>query len=286
MNLDHLRIRPLTREEFDIAVEWAANEGWNPGLHDADVFWKTDPEGYVGAELDGELVATGSIVSYDGNYGFTGFFIVRPDLRGQGIGTKLWYYRRDHLKSRLSPDASIGMDGVFDMQDWYAKGGFTFSHRNLRMEGIGKAAPGQPQVISLSEVPFEKVLAYDTTHFGCSRGNFLKEWISMPDAFAAGFVEDENLKGYGMIRSCREGHKIGPLFADNPAVAEFLFDQLSARVEGEPLWLDIPENNPDAIALANRHGMSEVFGCARMYFGNTPDLPWQNIYGITTFELG
>ena len=108
----------------------------------------------------------------------------------------------------------------------------------------------------------------------------------MPDAFAAGFVEDENLKGYGMIRSCREGHKIGPLFADNPAVAEFLFDQLSARVEGEPLWLDIPENNPDAIALANRHGMSEVFGCARMYFGNTPDLPWQNIYGITTFELG
>ena len=59
MTLDHLRIRPLTREEFDIAVEWAANEGWNPGLHDADVFWKTDPEGYVGAELDGELVATG-----------------------------------------------------------------------------------------------------------------------------------------------------------------------------------------------------------------------------------
>ena len=50
---------PLSRAQFDQAVEWAAAEGWNPGLHDADVFWETDPEGYLGAfDATGDLIAT------------------------------------------------------------------------------------------------------------------------------------------------------------------------------------------------------------------------------------
>jgi hypothetical protein len=32
--------------------------------------------------------------------------------------------------------------------------------------------------------------------------------------------------------------------------------------------------------------MADIFGCARMYYGPAPKLPWQNIYGVTTFELG
>jgi hypothetical protein len=40
------------------------------------------------------------------------------------------------------------------------------------------------------------------------------------------------------------------------------------------------------MALAQRHGMREVFGCARMYFGPKPVLPEAGIFGVTTFELG
>jgi hypothetical protein len=40
------------------------------------------------------------------------------------------------------------------------------------------------------------------------------------------------------------------------------------------------------MALAERHGMREVFGCARMYYGPPPVLPQGEIFGITTFELG
>jgi hypothetical protein len=52
------------------------------------------------------------------------------------------------------------------------------------------------------------------------------------------------------------------------------------------LFLDTPENNPAALALAASHGFTEVFGCACMYHGSAPQLPWGNIYGVTTFELG
>ena len=277
--------RPATREELDLAVEWAAAEGWNPGLDDADIFWATDPEGFVCVERDGEVIATGSVVRY-GSFGFMGFFIVREDLRGQGIGRDFWHWRRDRLLARLDEPGVVGMDGVFDMQPFYAKGGFTFSHRNLRMEGLG--SPGTPAIglRSLSDLPFEVLAEYDRRHFGCPRERFLRPWSDPRHGLAVGAIAAGNLRGYGVVRKCRTGFKIGPLFADDEEVAEQIFATLSDHAAGEPLFLDVPENNPAALALADRHGMSEVFGCARMYHGQAPALPWNSIYGVTTFELG
>ncbi|MCP5096162.1 MAG: GNAT family N-acetyltransferase, partial [Chloroflexi bacterium] len=127
-----LEIRNMTRSEVETLVAWAASEGWNPGLRDAGLFWATDPEAFIAAELDGELIGGGAITVYNGEFGFMGLFIVRPEYRGQGFGNALWHLRRQRLLDRLRPGASIGMDGVFGMQDYYAKGGFVFSHRNMR----------------------------------------------------------------------------------------------------------------------------------------------------------
>ena len=41
MTPDDMRIRGMTRDELDTLVEWAAREGWNPGLDDAEVFWNS-----------------------------------------------------------------------------------------------------------------------------------------------------------------------------------------------------------------------------------------------------
>ena len=90
---DALTLRLMTKPEVDRLVGWAAEEGWNPGLHDADVFWQTDPEGFIAAEIDGELIGGGSITSYGGEFGFMGLFIVRPEFRGHGFGSRLWHAR-------------------------------------------------------------------------------------------------------------------------------------------------------------------------------------------------
>jgi GNAT superfamily N-acetyltransferase len=266
MDLNALTIRPLTREEFDLAIDWAAEEGWNPGLNDAEVFWHTDPDGYLGAEYHGDLVATGSIVSYGTAYGFMGFFIVKLGLRGLGIGTKLWHHRRDLLKSRLGPEAAIGMDGVFDMQQWYGRGGFEYKHHNLRMKGVGKTGRIQSEIVPLSQIPYHQLSDYDKQCFGCPRDRFLKQWTNIPNALALGFVSNNDLSGYGVIRECHEGYKIGALFSDNAEIAESLFVALSNHAADQPIFLDTPEINTEAMALAARQGMREVFGCARMYY--------------------
>ncbi len=283
---DNLLIRTMSRSEFDILIDWAAKEGWNPGLYDADIFWNSDPDGFIAAEIEGELIGGGSIVSYQGNFGFMGFFIVKPEYRNHGLGTQLWFARRNKLQSRLSPSACIGMDGVFEMQPFYTKGGFAFSHREIRYEGTGILCPLPQSVTQLSNIPFKSVLDYDTNHFPTERPDFLKAWISQPESLALGVMEGEKLCGYGVIRHCQNGYKIGPLFADNAQVALDLFNGLSNHAEGEPFFIDIPEININAMKIAKDKELKEVFGCARMYFGDKPALPDANIYGITTFELG
>jgi len=278
--------RPLQRSELDTLIEWAATEGWNPGLHDAEAFWVADPEAFVGIELEGELIGGGSIVSYAGEMGFMGLFIVKPGWRGQGLGRKFWLYRRDRLRARLRPGASIAMDGVFAMQPFYTEGGFVFTHRNLRMEGIGQASPPNPNVIDLAAIPFDQVEGYDRKHFLAPRRAFLEKWIHPKGGLACVVMNGVELTGYGIIRPCRKGFKIGPLFAESPEQAEMLFVILSDHATGQPLFLDTPENNPAALALAARHGLKESFGCARMVLGPLPAVPWRSIYGVTTFELG
>lgn len=286
-----LVIRNMTRPEVDALVDWAAQEGWNPGLHDAELFWATDPEAFIAADLEGELIGGGAITAYGDQFGFMGFFIVRPEFRGRGLGNALWHARRERLLARLRPGASIGLDGVFAMQDYYAEGGFVFSHRDIRFRAEipnQRAAPpvGTADIVPLAEVPFDELLDYDCTCFPAPRQAFLRGWIAQAEALALACRREGKLSGYGVIRRCREGCKIGPLFADDPQAAEALLADLSRFAAGAPLFLDAPENNPAAIALAHRHRMIEVFGCARMYLGPPPNLAHQRVFGVTTFELG
>ncbi|MBI3907595.1 MAG: GNAT family N-acetyltransferase [Pseudomonas fluorescens] len=288
---NQLVIRNMTRPELDELVDWAAREGWNPGLHDAELFWATDPAAFIAAYQDGEMIGGGAITSYNGEFGFMGFFIVRPEYRGQGLGNTLWHARRERLLARLRPGASIGMDGVFAMQDYYAKGGFVFSHRNMRFCANLTARPTTSQVddqdiVPLATFPFDQVVAYDRTCFPAARTSFLSGWIAQADALAVGCRREGRLSGYGVVRRCREGYKIGPLFADDALAANAIYARLAEFAEGGPLFLDAPQNNPAAMALVHQQGMVEVFGCARMYLGPPPAIAHERVFGVTTFELG
>ena len=74
-------IRTLTLAETGELVDWAAGEGWNPGRDDAPAFHAADPGGFIGAFVDGAMVAGISAVAYGDDFGFIGLYICRPDCR-------------------------------------------------------------------------------------------------------------------------------------------------------------------------------------------------------------
>jgi GNAT superfamily N-acetyltransferase len=280
---DGYTIRRMGRDEVELAVDWAAEEGWNPGLHDAECFFSADPEGFFVGLLDDEPVGCISAVSYGEAFGFLGLYIVKREYRGRGFGMRLWQKGMNHLRGR-----NVGLDGVVEEQEKYKKSGFRLIHRSIRFQGTGTGDDrSDPGVVELAELPFEDLLSYDRRHFPAQRGRFLKSWIAQESSSCFAFIGDGEIEGYGLLRRCRNGFKIGPLFAEEGRVAESLFSALAGRADrGAPIYLDVPEPNSSALSLAARHGMAETFETARMYTGGDPGLPLGKIFGLTTFELG
>lgn len=286
MNTDELQIRTLDEDGVHTLIKWAEEEGWNPGPHDAGVFYATDPDGFLGVFDNDELIGGGSIVSYDGQFGFMGLFIMKPEYRSKGVGSKLWYKRRDTLLSRLKKGASIGMDGVVDMQPFYTKGGFTIAFRDERYERSGERFSIDEHISPITGNDMDAVLAYDAACFGFERPQFMQHWLQLPGNHTFKYTEGGELKGFAIVRKLQKGWKVCPLFADNAMVAEALYEACLNATQGETLTIDIPVSNTAAAELIKKYDATYVFECARMYYGTPPDLPINKIFGITTFELG
>jgi len=280
------KIRRLKSVEFPLAVEWAANEGWNPGIADADVFFNTDTDGFWGAFDKQGMAAVISSVQYSSDFGFVGFYICREDRRGTGLGYKLWQTVLDNSVSK-----TIGLDGVVDQQDNYRKSGFEFAHRNIRFGGIVKAnSPLPDDLFTLLIDDIAVVDAFEQTCnlFADSRIEFLRGWIGNENHTALALKGPMGLRGYGVIRPCKEGHKVGPLFAANIEDAQTLFGALlqSRDDQSGKVFLDIPEPNQAALDLVKAHQMKAEFETARMYKGPKPVLNLDMTFGISSFELG
>jgi GNAT superfamily N-acetyltransferase len=280
--MSDFRIRLMRPGEISTAVDWAAAEGWNPGLADASCFAVADRRGFLIGEFDGVPAATVSCVNYGANFSFLGFYLVRADLRGRGYGLRMWKQAIAHAGGRV-----IGLDGVVAQQQNYRKSGFELAYANVRYGGAIVAFDRpQADVIELSQVPLAMVEAYDATVFPAPRTAFLRAWINAPGHVGCARMRDGRLAGFGVVRPCRTGYKIGPLAADDRATAEIVLSALVAKVGGGQIFLDIPGVNRDATALAEDLGLAPVFETARMYTGAILPLQMDRLFGVATFELG
>ena len=282
---DDLSLRTMGPDDVAMALDWAAAEGWNPGIHDVPCFLAPDPDGFLIGERNGVPVSCISVVTYPGDFAFLGFYIVKKEFRGRGYGIKTW---RAGLKR--ANGYIVGLDGVPAQQANYEKSGFSHDWNNIRYGGriwdLPKVNRHAGTILPLAEISAAAVDAYDRRHFPAPRPAFLRLWATRPGTSALGLQRGGGLAGYGVIRPCRDGYKIGPLFADDESAAEALLIKLAEQAGGSMLYIDTPEPNITAQRLADNLDLKPVFQTARMYLGPAPLINRRGIYGITSFELG
>lgn len=267
-------IRRLDLDGIATLVDWAAAEGWNPGLADASAFAAADPNGFLGAYLGERLVAGISVVTYDERFGFLGLYICHPDFRGQGHGKAVWDAGMAYLGQRV-----VGLDGVPAQQANYRAMGFVTAYETTRMGGIFSRAPArQCRVEPLRDVA--DILSLDRACFPAPRPQFLSLWTRPPHRTFVAW-RDDAVVGYMVVRPCRKGHKIGPLFADDQDVALDLLGAVAGDIQ-----IDVPRHQSGLLDHLARLGFLSQFDTARMYRGPAPTLDRTKVFGITTLELG
>ena len=283
MPMNDFEIKTASQSDMQTLSDWALKEGWNPGLYDAENYFVIDPEGFLIGYLGEKPIACISAVRYSEKFGFIGFYIVHPDFRGKGYGMQIW---KAGMK-RLRDCRTVGLDGVVDQQSNYKKSGFVYAGQHTRYATQGGGAISlSSSLTDLKSIPIDPILDCDKDLFPSERSTFLKTWINQPQAVSLGKMTGDQLTGYGVMRPCHEGYKIGPLFADDSQTADEIFIGLKCSAPyNTTVYLDAP-HEPHALSLVNRHSMESVFETARMYFGPAPKIPTDRIYGVTSLEVG
>lgn len=268
--------------DMEMIRAWADEEGWNPGDTDRFAFAVADPDGFLVGRLGGEPVACVSAVRYGTGFGFIGFYIARPRVRGQGYGIRLWKAAMSRLDGRL-----VGLDGVVEQQDNYRRSGFRPAWNNVRHEGVPQAGDdGGVRVVDAATLPFSRLAVYDRKFFPEPRDAFLSAWTGLPGRTALAAVRDGQVEGLGVVRPCSGSSRVGPLYAATPEVAAALLRRLAEHAPGGEIAVDVPDANPTATALLAALGLVPTFEAARMYTGPAPTVDLPGLYGVASLELG
>ncbi|MCF3960560.1 GNAT family N-acetyltransferase [Streptomyces fuscigenes] len=282
-----LVVAPASAAEWALVEQWAADENWNPGLRDVACFHPTDPGGFFVGRLDGRPVSAVSVVRYSEAYAFLGYYLVRPDLRGRGLGRATWRAALPHAGRR-----TVGLDAVPEQEPAYRRSGFAAAYRSVRYGG--RPAPVRPPgeriaagVERAAPDGLDAVAAYDAPCFPAGRRAFLARWLAEPGHVAYVRMRGGTIRGYGVIRPARSGHRVGPLFADTPEDAGALLDALLSHADpAGSVAVDVPEGHASARAVVEERGLAAQWHTVRMYAGPAPRIASARIFGSTSLELG
>lgn len=269
-------------DDMRLIAGWAGDEGWHPGDGDANLFFCTDPGGFLVGRLGGRPISSISAVRYGTGHGFIGLYITDPQFRGRGFGLRTWQAGMERLAGR-----NIGLDGVVAQQENYRKSGFRHAWTTTRYDGVltgAQTAPGL-EVLEVGEIPFAELAAYDRRFFPAERDAFLALWITAPGRRGVVVVRDHDVVGFAVRRPAGNSDRIGPVFADDLAAAEALLAGLSTEYE-MPVLIDVPDANPEAAKLMERVGLEPCWDTARMYTGGTPEIELSGVWAVTSLELG
>ncbi len=272
--------RTATRDDLSSILDWAAYEGWNPGLDDAEAFHAADPAGFfVAVDQQDEPIASISVVNHTTTFAFLGLYIVREEFRGRGIGLGLWRHALKHAGSR-----TVGLDGVKAQQDNYRASGFTYAGGTSRYTGI-IAGRSDPSIHVMGSEDMPVLIRMEAVASGVSKPNYLGPWL-MGSRSRTTFVKRDLSASVGFctIRSCQTGAKIGPLVAADVGVARELIEHAAKGIDG-PISMDVPDTSVALTKLCDTLGWQSGFKTARMYKGGF-DAPSHGCFAVSTLELG
>ena len=270
--------RTMTAEELPLALDWAAAEGWNPGLEDAAAFYAADPDGFFVAEVGGTPVAAISVVNHGKDVAFLGLYLCLPEFRGKGIGYGLWQHALRHAGDRV-----VGLDGVPDQQENYRKSGFVLTGQTYRFQGglEGRSAHDLRPAVPAEHLALTQM---EGAANGYAKPAFLQAWLT-DTATRKTRVLGEEPRGFATIRACRSGHKIGPVIADTLGDAETLIRGVIHAAEARDVMIDVPDSCAPLMQFCEAQGLTVSFNTARMYRGVAPQTG-PHLRTIATMELG
>ncbi|KAF8937380.1 hypothetical protein EDD21DRAFT_376223 [Dissophora ornata] len=267
---------------------------------------------------DDKVVSIVSAVRYPSGQGWIGYYLVDPDYRDQGSGLEGVQKCLEHLDGC----ASIGLDSAMAQVENYKELGFVHvGWQNERRYGsalnlvyynvdvkemVQEAREGETEgMINIEDAPVEGLAALEQQYTGLNRPDFVRDWAqfhglqhAQSGRYGAAVMDHDGktVLGFGCVRRAESSYRIGPLYATSGEIAKKILIKLAVDVvdgnekypQGIPLMIniDIPNSNPQAVAIMNRLGWANTLTSSRVWRGSLPEADVNGVFAICTVEVG
>ena len=243
-----------------------------------------EPNGFfvVVDDVTDELMAVCGCVSHDPRVVYVGPYATRKDLQGKGVGIKAWRACMEYIGGRNAGLCASPTGAPL----YYNKGGFrvvdpytqlVFSSKRPNVSNLESKAPPNITVVELTRDLDTKVIGYDEVVIKVNRKQLLELTLNEDDSLTLVALDGRNVVGYGSLKMVDQfTTKMGALYADTPAIAEFLTHQLltkfrSIDATNNGLYWMLIEQNPDSVKLLEKLGCDVVFSMPRYYTKYVPE---------------
>lgn len=259
-------------------LDLVVGAGWAYGITDVDRLMRLDQGGMLVALArdggGGRSVLGCVYASKWGHLGFIGLLLVRPDLRGRGLGERL--VRRGVADLQRSGTASVGLDAVPEAVSLYGRLGFTPTWESLRL-AIDTTIDDRPATGSrareATETDMPAVLELDLRGWGADRGRIL---TALGREGGGGRIvvapDDGPVRAYAAFRRGPRNWRLGPWVAEptdeGSDAARAVLAWAMDAAEGEPIGLGVPDYSRTAVETLNRLYAIRYRSCTRMYLGD------------------
>lgn len=273
-----LAVDRLRKDDLDGALRLSTQAGWNQTPADWLRLLDLFPEGCFAGRENGALVATSTLASYGDRVHWIGMVLVDEACRGRGYGGTM--LARTVERGR-ELGGTVGLDATDLGRSVYLKQGFVDVAPIDRWSGVLSATADDRDIGLADRSTFDAIARLDRESCGADRGDFLLHLMNEPEVF--GVAADQ---GFAFLRPGRTCAHVGPMVAEDDAVAGRLLSRLARLSGGKPVLVDALRSAGTS-RLLEAAGLSIVRRLTRMTLGIAKaELMGERVRAITSFEWG
>jgi GNAT superfamily N-acetyltransferase len=267
-----LAVKPsLSPSELDDVGALVREARWNQLPADWRVFI-AHGRVYAAHTNEGRIVATTATLPYGGRFAWISMVLVTSEYRRQGLATRLMRWAMDDL---AAADLVPMLDATPDGREVYRRLGFEDSwgfQRLICREQQNAVAtlpmPGGVTIRPLSDADWPALCAYDSAAFGAERGALLAGLRGRLPAAELVAERAAKIAGFLLGRDGGLAAQLGPLIADDGAIACALAERALERAQA-PLFVDLADSKAALRRFLDARGFTAARPFTRMIYGSS-----------------
>jgi GNAT superfamily N-acetyltransferase len=260
-------IRLMKPRDLPAGLKLSQGQSWSHRLEDWEFHFRLS-RGWVVADANDQAIGTALWWAYGRDYGSVGLVLVEPQHQGKGFGRKLMHAVLSDAGARSLQLVATSAGLKLYQQCGFRERSGVSQHQGNPTKLIEAPPPPGVTLRAASREDLVALVALDEAAFGASRREVIGAVFGVSQGVLA--EQEGRVVGFALMRTSGRGSQIGPVVAEDQALATAL---ISYQLKTSPGFtrVDLPSSATQLATWLDAAGLACVDQVTTMVRGDVPN---------------